>query len=1188
MASETTRQLTWKALFIAALAVGSVVSLAVRGLNQGLDLKGGTELLFSVSARGAGAQDADLTRQTIEVVRRRADPTGKGVLGLDIRQVGRDRFMIRLPQLSLQEAERIEERIQKAGRLLFCLVNTDPEHIAAASEGKPVAGCSPFVLETLLNPKADPAKARWRRTTYRRVQELGIAPEHWMGATAGGRALAVLVNNRPEITGDRLDAASIHSTIHKGGRALGFSFKPEGRRQFQSITGRNKGRFLAIILDEVLYSAPVIETEISGPGVITSPGGFEREELNDLMNTLRAGSLPADIELESKRSVGPELGSDSIRAGFKAAIVGGVLVLLVMAGYYLLLGLIANLALVLNLLFILGALSALDARLSLPGIAGLILTLGMAVDANVLILERVREERARGKTLRLAVKNGYERAFTTIFDANVTTLITAVILFFIGTGPIQGFATVLSIGIISSVFCALFVTRAITELLLEANLLHGLTMLDLVKRPHLPFTRARRIAAVGSLAVIAIGLAAFYQRGEKKYDTDLIGGFMAEMEFRRPLTIDQVRARVAKAGYPDAEIQHLWGTREDQGERSTYSIRVKRPEEAKCLEKVARDLKDALRAAGLGEDVTMVAPWTYRLRLSRPTAELDLRQALERAAYRMSDIRELLPEGVRARDYRLVFDADPSSMVAVVRAVLAALEHLVAFDEATFSAGTLVPPGGENPEWSVTLRFDRSVDVTALRDKIARDVSQASPEDEDLRVFGTGGDEGAQRCLNVVVLTRHHATLKALLAQPDRRLSVPAVVQGREGMLEIGMNAPLAEPEVRAALSKARLGARLLAVIPKEAPAETYVAQMGTEEDGRIRLRESKVVEMIKADLEAEFRDDLYRKALAVRFEPVETPPAEVVDNPEDLKAQGYAFLKMAIADPDRQDAPHPMPLDAILENLRVAGYEGSLLLSEAQRGAVGQAQASEVYLRYVPGEDAETARAEFERRVAAAFDEPRPFRRTESVGERVSGEMREAAFWAVVLAMVAIVFYIWFRFGELKFGVAAIVALAHDVFVALGAVAVADALSDTSFGRALGFSDIKINLSMIGAFLTIVGYSLNDTIVIFDRIRENMGGRRRQIDAHLIDASVNETLSRTLMTSLTTLVVVAALYAIGGSVIHGFAFALLVGVVVGTYSSIFIASPILLDWQRLVGAARAAFDLLTLRSLRSTSKRTA
>jgi SecD/SecF fusion protein len=197
-----------------------------------------------------------------------------------------------------------------------------------------------------------------------------------------------------------------------------------------------------------------------------------------------------------------------------------------------------------------------------------------------------------------------------------------------------------------------------------------------------------------------------------------------------------------------------------------------------------------------------------------------------------------------------------------------------------------------------------------------------------------------------------------------------------------------------------------------------------------------------------------------------------------------------------------------------------------------------------------------------SAFESSDPFRRVSSIGSTVAGEMKQKAYLALVLSWVAIILYLWFRFGEVKFGVAAVVALIHDVLIAAGFVAIGDAIGNTAIGRLLMIGDIKINLTMVAAFLTIVGYSVADTIVVYDRIRENRGLGSKFIDAALVDGSINQTLSRTLLTSLTVWMVLLALYFFGGPVIHGFAYCLFIGVLTGTYSSIFIASPIIVDWM--------------------------
>jgi len=279
----------------------------------------------------------------------------------------------------------------------------------------------------------------------------------------GTGRLVYLAENTPTLTGEHLINATTRpdpdnpSTLN-----VGFQLDREGALIFGRFTGDNIGRRIAIVLDETVSSAPVVQSKIpGGEGRIT--GNFTDEEANDLAIVLRAGALPVDIDIIEERTVGPTLGRDSIVLGVRAALYGFVLVLIFMIIYYRASGILAVIALSLNLVIILAALAQLRAALTLPGIAGLILTIGMAVDANVLIFERIREELAKAKTVRSAIDSGYERAFTTILDANLTTLITAFVLWQFGTGPIKGFATVLSIGIVASMFTALLCTRVVFD-----------------------------------------------------------------------------------------------------------------------------------------------------------------------------------------------------------------------------------------------------------------------------------------------------------------------------------------------------------------------------------------------------------------------------------------------------------------------------------------------------------------------------------------------------------------------------------------------------------------------------------------------------------------------------------------------------------------------------------------------------
>ncbi|MDH3214826.1 MAG: protein translocase subunit SecD [Candidatus Krumholzibacteria bacterium] len=288
--------------------------------------------------------------------------------------------------------------------------------------------------------------------------------------------LFYLVETRATLTGATLVNATTRpdpddpSTLN-----VSFQLNREGAIIFSRFTGENVGRRIAIVLDGNVVSAPVVQTKIpGGEGRIT--GSFTDEQANDLAIVLRAGALPAPVKIIEERTVGPTLGRDSIVLGVKAALYGFVLVLLFMLIYYRFSGILACGALILNLVIVLAALAQLRAALTLPGIAGLILTIGMAVDANVLIFERIREELAKAKTVRSAIDSGYERAFTTILDANLTTLITAFVLWQFGTGPIKGFATVLSIGIVASMFTALLCTRVVFDLITARRALRKLSI----------------------------------------------------------------------------------------------------------------------------------------------------------------------------------------------------------------------------------------------------------------------------------------------------------------------------------------------------------------------------------------------------------------------------------------------------------------------------------------------------------------------------------------------------------------------------------------------------------------------------------------------------------------------------------------------------------------------------------------
>ena len=362
-------------------------------------------------------------KQAMETIRNRIDQFG--VSEPDIRRQGENRILIQLP--GIKDPQRAINLIGKTALLEFKLVDDDHD-IEDAVKGRVPPGD-----ELLYQVIEDEATGRTRKTPF-------------------------LVKKRTYLTGEYLTDARVQIDSQFNEPYVSIDFDKKGARLFERITEANVKKRLAIVLDNHVYSAPVIQEKIGG-GLARITGNFTTEEAHDLAIVLRAGALPAPVQILEERTVGPSLGRDSIQKGLISMCLGGILVVLFIGIYYKGSGVIANVALVLNILLIAAGLAAFQATLTLPGIAGIILTIGMAVDANVIIFERIREEVRLGKTPRAAVDGGYGRATMTILDANITTLIAAVVLFQFGTGPVKGFAVTLSIGILASLFTAIVVAR---------------------------------------------------------------------------------------------------------------------------------------------------------------------------------------------------------------------------------------------------------------------------------------------------------------------------------------------------------------------------------------------------------------------------------------------------------------------------------------------------------------------------------------------------------------------------------------------------------------------------------------------------------------------------------------------------------------------------------------------------------
>lgn len=579
---------------------------------------------------------------------------------------------------------------------------------------------------------------------------------------------AYLVKKNPELTGETIEDAKGEpnrswDAASAGQYEVSLRLNDDGTRIFSRVTAANVGRRLAIVLDNQVFSAPTLQVHIrDGRARIT--GMNSMEDANDLAIVLKAGALPAPVKIIEERTVGPSLGADSVNQGTLSALFGMFLVILFMALYYTLPGLVADIALIFNIVIVIAFMAYLNATLTLPGIAGIILTIGMAVDANVLIYERIREETARGKSILAAIDSGYSKAFSAILDANVTTFLAGVVLFQYGSGPVKGFAVTLMLGIAASMFTAVVVSKNILMGIVTYFNIAKFKMFSIISGTNVSFISARKKAYILSGTVIIAGMIAMVVEGGPQLSIDFKGGTIVQLEFEKPVEINQIRSALSKSEFATSEIKHF-------------------------------------------------------------------------------------------------------------------------------------------------------------------------------------GKEGR-----------------------DVLLRLPATTKGGE-------------------------------VVAKE--IEDYIS-------------------------------------------------SNITDN---------SFIEQ----------------------------------------------------------------------------------RVETVGPKVGTELIGNALLAILIAMGGILIYVMWRF-EFKFALGALIALAHDVLVTLGIFTILN---------------IEISVTVIAAILTIIGYSLNDTIVVFDRIRENLllvKDKTRYIP--VMDQSINETLSRTIITSLTTFVVVLILAIFGGEVIFDFAFAMILGVIVGTYSSIFVASP--------------------------------
>src|SRR6266403_3255519 len=530
-----------------------------KNIALGLDIKGGTSFLIKLQQVDKDKPiTPGLLDQAVEVIRKRVDYFGGGEP--IISPVGQDRILVQIPGLDTAKIQEARDQLSRVAKLEFRLVYPDNgERLKAIDQGTEVVPPE-YKIEIY---KHAPEDNNEKATTER-----------------------LLVKKKADLGGDRVTES--HAYYGNEGWTVQLKFDGEGAKKFGQITAANKGYRFAIVLDGVIQSAPVIRDAIYGGDAIIT-GKFDETEARGLASVLE-NPLQTPVKIEEERQVSASLGSDSIKSRIYSGIAGFALVVIFMIIYYRLVGLIADIALAINCFMVVGALGMFNSVLTLPGIAGLILSLGIAVDANVLIYERLRDEIKQGKTLRTAIDTSYRKAFSAIFEAHVTQFLTAAILFWLASGPVKGFALTLTIGIVASMFSSLLVTYTCFSWAFALGWLKRVSMLHLIRSKGFDFLgNAPKFALVSGIAA-ALWLGVFVLPGERNLGADFKGGDLMVLSATEKLTPDEVRSALAHTGFQNSVIQS-----EKVANRDLISMRA----DSGAAAKMKARLSEALPTAGL-------------------------------------------------------------------------------------------------------------------------------------------------------------------------------------------------------------------------------------------------------------------------------------------------------------------------------------------------------------------------------------------------------------------------------------------------------------------------------------------------------------------------------------------------------------------------------------------------------------
>ena len=1070
-------------LFSLALGLLVLVSSYLNNwenVKKGIDLAGGTILHYQIME----TTNVD-SNELASALKKRIDPDGMANVTIRTLGVKKDQIEMIVPNTDESQVDMLKQKIGKIGSLEFRITantadNQDVITLAEGNEDEKIY---------LTNDKTKP-DAWWvpvqvgNEDNFVRedLSDVGKTTRYitrWVKSNRGSNgqiidpkkpAIEVLVvNDMFDVEGKYLSNAS--SGIENNGQPIvQFSFNADGARRMGHLTGENcpvkdpgspdgrRTRQLGIILDGCIVSAPSIQSRISDNGQIT--GIKTREEVDLLVDVLKAGRLPATLSPEpiSEMTTGAQLGADTIQRAQYAMFFSILIVMGIMLYYYRFSGVVAVISLLLLVLLTFTFMVLFNAAFTLPGLAGFVLTIGMVVDANILIYERMREETDEGNSVAIAVRNGFSKALTAIIDSNITTALVGVILFMIGTEEIRGFAIILLFGIAISMFSIIYVGRGIFDAAIKLGILKKINMRRIFKKTSIPFMKyGKKTLTFGAICMIACVLLVVARThgvagASSLLDIDFLGGMNVQVLFTEAQEgEDAIRADLRKQDeqFSDVVVTDVTlKTDEAQGLlKRRYNIITPMPKQEAVegesdeneTTRAIAEFKDALNNAFPGKIATRQIEFEILTPAAEPAAET--------------------PAPLETTPAETAPAAEPAPAEAPVA------------EPAPAEAPAAEPAPAEAP----------AAEPAPAEAPAAEPAPAEAPAAEAAPAEAPAADA---------------APAEAPAAEP-----APA-------------EAPAAEP----------------------APAEAPAADAAPAENATTYFT-SPMHEMLVLNLLAQA--EAAAEENAVNYESI---PADMITVKVTFPAEKHNFdyMKSFVEDQlNKQGLGHTA--------FKVTNVDKTVMVSAEE------AIERDVWLVHVQmsAEDAQ----KFFATMKESIDKELLFPAASTVGSAVASNMCWQGAVSMIVSLIGIIVYIWFRFKKLSFGIASTTGLIHNIGIALMLVVLS-----TWTASSLGFlliDDFKISLTLLAAFLTLIGYSLNDTIVVFDRIRENRG-KGQPLTKEIINSSLNSTLARTIMTSITTFIVALALYIFGGESIHGFAFVMTIGVVVGTYSTIFIATPIL------------------------------